>query len=54
MGVSGPVDDLEDGVRSDTDNDETHQLATLLNCSNKFLGRKVMIVYFEVITWLVG
>ena len=37
--------------RGETD---THQLATLLNCSRRFLGRKVMMVYLEVMTWLVA
>lgn len=33
--------------------DNAHMLATRRNCSNRFLGRKVMIVYFEVMTWFV-
>ncbi len=33
--------------------ERTHQLATLLNCSSRFRGRKVMIVYLDVITWFV-
>ena len=32
---------------------ETHQLATLLNCSSRFLGTKVTTVYLEVMTWFV-
>lgn len=28
--------------------------ATLRNCSSRFLGRKVMTLYFEVRTWLLG
>ena len=31
-----------------------HMLAIRLNCSSRFLGRKVMTVYFEVMTWFVG
>ena len=31
----------------------THMLAIRRNCSNKFRGRKVMMVYFEVMTWFV-
>ena len=30
-----------------------HIFAILLNCSNKFLGKKVRIVYLDVTTWLV-
>lgn len=37
-----------------TKENDTHQLATLLNCSSKFLGRKVIKVYLEVITWFVA
>lgn len=28
--------------------------AILLNCSNRFLGRKVMMVYLEVTFWFDG
>lgn len=28
----------------------THTFATRLNCSNRFLGTKVIMVYFEVMT----
>lgn len=30
------------------------QFATLLNCSNKFLGTNVKIVYLDVTFWLVA
>jgi hypothetical protein len=32
---------------------KTHMFAMRLNCSNKFLGRKVMMVYLDVMTWFV-
>lgn len=32
----------------------THTLAIRLNCSNRFRGIKVITVYLDVITWLVG
>ena len=32
---------------------KTDMFAIRLNCSNKFLGTKVIIVYLEVITWFV-
>ena len=31
----------------------THTLAIRLNCSSRFLGKKVMMVYLDVMTWLV-
>lgn len=33
---------------------KAHMLAMRLNCSSKFLGRNVKIVYLDVTTWLVG
>lgn len=33
---------------------ETYIFAMRLNCSRRFLGRNVMIVYLDEMTWLVG
>lgn len=33
---------------------ETYMLAMRRNCSRRLRGRKVMMVYFEEMTWLVG
>ena len=32
----------------------TYTFATRLNCSNRFLGMKVRMVYFDVMTWFVA
>ena len=32
----------------------THTLATLLNCSSRLRGKKVMMVYLDEMTWFVA
>lgn len=41
-------------MRSKVLSDETHQFAILRNCSRRFRGKKVMMVYLEVMTWFEG
>lgn len=46
MGMKWTSDDDRKGLNEM----KTDMFAIRLNCSNKFLGRKVIMVYFEVIT----